>query len=263
MADADGMLVSHNQPRELSKSSLNKKDDKPQEKVHIKKLRLRQGNVVMQQSSSLDGKLPVFVFPQALTFYAGDHTTHKQILTLYNPYEFRIQYSVLCNNPSCFTVDQPKGFIRAKNSVDMIVTRTNVNVAEASERDRFRIAISEDGSRLVIGKKDVPAVLVKGVPEPRSSGSDSDQFQSVRAPSSHTGAPPSLTTHPITAYEGTRGPSLLLVGGAVICLAGLLLPTQGEGVPTTLPAYLHLHANVKIVLAYALGLLTYAILRPT
>lgn len=55
--------------------------------------------------------------------------------------------------------------------------------------------------------------------------------------------------------SGTRGPSLLLVGAAVVCLACLLLPTQGEGVPTSLPVYLHLHANVKIVLAYALGML--------
>lgn len=45
------------------------------------------------QSSGLDGRIPVFVFPQALTFYVGDHTTHKQILTLYNPYDFRIAFS--------------------------------------------------------------------------------------------------------------------------------------------------------------------------
>lgn len=160
--------------------------------------------------------------------------------------------TVLCNNPSCFTVDSAKGVIRAKSSVDMIVSRTNLNVADASDRDRFRIAISEEGSRLVcmslfvltfaviimliiiififinvcsfcitvrllllqnlglllfvhqqvIGKKDVSALLVSGVPEPRSSSSDSDQFQSVRAPSSHTGAPSPTAHQPTTAYEG-------------------------------------------------------------
>lgn len=31
----------------------------------------------------------------------------------------------------------------------MIVSRTNLNVAEASDRDRFRVTISEEGSRLV------------------------------------------------------------------------------------------------------------------
>lgn len=54
----------------------------------------------------------------------------------------------------------------------------------------------------MLGKKDVSALLVSGVPDPRSSSSDSDQFQSVRAPSSHTGAPTPTAHHPITAYEG-------------------------------------------------------------
>lgn len=30
---------------------------------------------------------PVFVFPTELIFYADDQSTHKQVLTLYNPYE--------------------------------------------------------------------------------------------------------------------------------------------------------------------------------
>ena len=39
-------------------------------------------------TSSLEGKLPVFVFPSTLTFYSDDQSSHKQVLTLYNPYEF-------------------------------------------------------------------------------------------------------------------------------------------------------------------------------
>ena len=30
---------------------------------------------------------PVFVFPANLDFYLEDQTTHKRVLTLYNPYE--------------------------------------------------------------------------------------------------------------------------------------------------------------------------------
>ncbi len=47
------------------------------------------------KSSSLGGrqkKLPVFVFPEELLFSVEDESSHKQILTIYNPYEFNIQF---------------------------------------------------------------------------------------------------------------------------------------------------------------------------
>ena len=37
-------------------------------------------------------KLPVFVFPEELKFAAEDEASHKQILTLYNPYDFNIKF---------------------------------------------------------------------------------------------------------------------------------------------------------------------------
>lgn len=37
-------------------------------------------------------KLPVFVFPQNITFFLDDQSTHKQVLTLYNPYDFPIRF---------------------------------------------------------------------------------------------------------------------------------------------------------------------------
>lgn len=39
-----------------------------------------------------DRKLPVFVFPEELKFVEGDQSSHKQVLTLYNPYDFNIQF---------------------------------------------------------------------------------------------------------------------------------------------------------------------------
>lgn len=221
------------------------------------------------QPSWLDGQLPVFVFPQSLTFYVADQSTHKQIVTLCNPYEFHISYSVLCNNPSCFTVDSPKGVVRAKCSLDIIITRINLSLSDASERDRFRILISEDGKRKVpvLGRKDIPAILVSGAPEPRG-GSDSDHFESVHAPTrSAVGGAATDSRYlpqrqqPFGPYQGNTGPSLLLVAAAVICLAGLLVPTEGDHTPSIIPSYMHLNTNIKIVVAYVLGLLTYAILR--
>ena len=37
-------------------------------------------------------KLPVFVFPEELKFISEDEAAHKQILTLYNPYDFNIKF---------------------------------------------------------------------------------------------------------------------------------------------------------------------------
>lgn len=43
-------------------------------------------------SSRTPRKFPVFVFPQSITFYLDDQSTHKQVLTLYNPYEFPVKF---------------------------------------------------------------------------------------------------------------------------------------------------------------------------
>ena len=48
---------------------------------------------MFNQSTNLaDGKLPVFVFPTTLSFYSDDQSSHKQVLTLYNPYEFPLKF---------------------------------------------------------------------------------------------------------------------------------------------------------------------------
>ncbi|KAL0175809.1 hypothetical protein M9458_028139, partial [Cirrhinus mrigala] len=50
----------------------------------------------MQQQSRqpdlVEGSLPVFVFPTELVFYADEQASHKQVLTLYNPYEFALKF---------------------------------------------------------------------------------------------------------------------------------------------------------------------------
>lgn len=44
----------------------------------------------MEKKSS--GKVPVFVFPTSLVFYLGARETHKQLLTIYNPYDFGVRF---------------------------------------------------------------------------------------------------------------------------------------------------------------------------
>ena len=43
-------------------------------------------------SNRRDKKLPVFVFPEELQFYSNDESAHKQVLTIYNPYEFATRF---------------------------------------------------------------------------------------------------------------------------------------------------------------------------
>ena len=40
----------------------------------------------------VDGKLPVFVFPTEIVYYVDDRSSHKQVLTVYNPYEFTLKF---------------------------------------------------------------------------------------------------------------------------------------------------------------------------
>ena len=37
-------------------------------------------------------RLPVFVFPSALNFFAEESSTHKQMITVYNPYDFVVNF---------------------------------------------------------------------------------------------------------------------------------------------------------------------------
>ena len=43
-------------------------------------------------ASSSPSSLPVFVFPSVLNFVADESQSHKQVLTVYNPYDFPLAY---------------------------------------------------------------------------------------------------------------------------------------------------------------------------
>lgn len=43
-------------------------------------------------SKTKEKKIPVFIFPEELKFVEGDQSSHKQVLTLYNPYDFDVRF---------------------------------------------------------------------------------------------------------------------------------------------------------------------------
>jgi MSP (Major sperm protein) domain len=65
------------------------------------------------------GRLPVFVFPNSLTFYLNDPSSHKQVLTLYNPYEFVLSFKILCTAPKKYSVVEPEGILKPRCCIDV------------------------------------------------------------------------------------------------------------------------------------------------
>lgn len=101
-----------------------------------------------RQPDLVEGRLPVFVFPTELFFYADEQASHKQVLTLYNPYEFALKFkgeintslwavyvgklqmvysctclffvlSVLCTAPNKYAVVDATGAVKPQCCVDM------------------------------------------------------------------------------------------------------------------------------------------------
>ena len=56
----------------------------------------------------LEGRLPVFVFPTNLVFYSDDPQSHTRVITIYNPYDFPLNYKVLSTDPNKYSVTEPE-----------------------------------------------------------------------------------------------------------------------------------------------------------
>uniref|UniRef100_A0A3Q0SXM2 Motile sperm domain-containing protein 1 n=1 Tax=Amphilophus citrinellus TaxID=61819 RepID=A0A3Q0SXM2_AMPCI len=195
----------------------------------------------------VEGRLPVFVFPTELVFYADEQSSHKQVLTLYNPYEFALKFKVLCTAPNKYTVVDATGAVRPQCCVDIVIRHRDVRACHYGVYDKFRLQVSEQSQRKALGRKEVTATL-------RPSASQEPP------------SPRDIVYYIITLFQSSEsrpvagGPSLLTVLLGLMCMAALMLPTLGEQ-ESTVPVYLHLSINKKLVAAYVLGLLTMVILR--
>ncbi|XP_071798908.1 motile sperm domain-containing protein 1-like [Asterias amurensis] len=199
----------------------------------------------------VDGKLPVFVFPTEIVYYVDDRSSHKQVLTVYNPYEFTLKFKVLCTTPRKYAVIDSEGTIRPGCCVDVVVRHKDIQESSYGVKDKFRLNLYEHGQREPIGSRDIQAILL---PTSEGQGRESQDPSSSRRGSS--------STAPFTAVARQRsvapGPTIVLL--AIACIAALLLPLHGEA-ETSLPVYLHLTVNQKLIAAYVLGLVTMVILR--
>jgi len=216
-------------------------------------------------SGILDGKVPVFVFPVQLDFYYEDQTTHKRVVTIYNPYEFDVTFKVLCNNPKKYAVVEPEGKILGQKCVDIVIRHVAVSPQTCETTDKFRIHMFEEGSAELLGKKDILATLHPGPPPAESSSLGTQQRKTLGVLSSLAGRQHQLSEGGLVSRDGRHSPNYIACLAAVICILALFLPTEGEGLASShlLAEYpwLHLSVNQKLVFAYVLGLVTMAILR--
>ncbi|XP_044134433.1 motile sperm domain-containing protein 1-like [Bufo gargarizans] len=197
--------------------------------------------------------VPVFVFPPALDFYADDQASHKQVLTLYNPFPRVLRYKVLSTAPLRYTVVDAEGLVKPNSCIDIVTRHRDIRARHYGAADRFRVEVREEGGgQGVIGRKDIPSTLHPTKPETRVRGArDPAQWQ----PPSHLfsmrqGAPRPLSSGLFSLY--------VLVG--LMALLVLMLPLHGDP-RSLLHENLHVSVIQKLVAAYVLGLLTMVFLQ--
>ncbi|XP_075440920.1 motile sperm domain-containing protein 1-like, partial [Ascaphus truei] len=70
--------------------------------------------------------LPVFIFPPVLAFYTDDQASHKQVLTLYNPFRRVLRYKVLCTAALRYTVVDAEGLVKPHSCIDIVIRHTDI-----------------------------------------------------------------------------------------------------------------------------------------
>ncbi|XP_077778435.1 motile sperm domain-containing protein 1 isoform X2 [Podarcis muralis] len=120
-----------------------------------------------RQPELVEGNLPVFLFPTELIFYADDQSTHKQVLTLYNPYEFALKFKVLCTTPNKYVVVDAAGAVKPQCCVDIVIRHRDVRPCHYGVIDKFRLQVSEQSQRKALGRKEVIATLLPAAKDPK------------------------------------------------------------------------------------------------
>ncbi|XP_017777582.1 PREDICTED: motile sperm domain-containing protein 1-like [Nicrophorus vespilloides] len=209
-------------------------------------------------------KVPVFVYPTTLKFFLGSRQSHKQLLTLYNPYEFRVRFKVLSTAPKKYMVIDPTGSIGPQACVDIVVRHTMPNVGNCNVVDKFRISMEDHTTKAVLGKRDIEARLLNG--EQDNNSNDGDKFDTMPNSDSHSEDQRNVQ-YSMNMGNESRGPTsqqLMAIVIGIFCCLALLWPCQQDSpvVSTIIPPYMYITTTVKLVLAYILGLITIVIFRP-
>lgn len=210
--------------------------------------------------------LPVFLFPSELLFHSAETSSHRRVLTLYNPYSFSLSFKMFCTAPSLYRVVESEGSVRAKSCVDLVVRHLDVSPRHWGRRDRFRLEVRGRGQ---VGVREIWAELRGGAGEEEGKGGEERRRgggSQQRALPAHAPLSPLLVpTKPrpqLPTCTAVRSVSqwVVCVLVAALCVAVLMLPLHTENSPVV-PRCLHVSTNQKLACAYTLGLLTMVFLR--
>lgn len=229
----------------------------------------------MKKQTNAKRNLPIFALPQKVLMYSDDQTSHRQLVTLYNPYDFSINYKVLSNNPDNYIIHDPEGTVKAHHSLDIILRHRKPSSKECFKQDdRFRVIFYESYGEKYgpeIGTAQFKCVLLEGsksgidhlgsksgrvvddgesfLPTQNAFMSNSSFQRSVSGGSSE-----------VNLDVGMKRPSFIYVSMALICIIGLSFPDHSSK-SIHLPWWLHTSENQRLVAAYILGLLTLVLFR--
>ncbi|XP_061565945.1 motile sperm domain-containing protein 1-like [Cololabis saira] len=212
--------------------------------------------------------LPVFLFPGELVFHSDQRSSHRRVLTLYNPYGFTIRFKTWCTAPSLYRVVEAEGSVAAKSCVDLVVRHLDVSPHNWGRRDRFRMEVRGGGQ---VGEREIWAELregdggEEGEEERRSRQRGGGVERQKKLPAFSPLSPLLVPTQtrlrlPTCPAVSSVYQWVLCVLLAVLCVAVLMLPLHTDS-SSVVPRCLHVSTNQKLVCAYTLGLLTMVLLR--
>lgn len=222
-------------------------------------------------------KLPLFALPQKVMMFSDDKSSQRQLVTLYNPYDFSIKYRVLSNYPDDYIIQEPEGIVKSRSSMDLILRHKKPHHSDCLNRkDRFKVFIYESygenkrGAELGIAEFQCSLSANSKENDSKSGGNAAgydDFFKQVSGVERDGEGRPrlerSFSSASSLALEeaGMRRPSLIYICLVVLCVIGLSVPDVNNKSPT-LPWWCHSNENQRLVASYILGLLTIFLLRP-
>ncbi|XP_044766883.1 motile sperm domain-containing protein 1-like [Coccinella septempunctata] len=198
--------------------------------------------------------IPVFVYPHSLKFILNGRANHKQLMTLYNPFDFPIKFKISCTAPSKYTLSDPDGYIAAKSSFDIVIKHLVPAISNCGTVDKFRVFIADSKTQKITGRQDIDTILLEydddGIME------NQRDFHSInKASDSSKSRDISRGRDQFVNNDINKTmKSFVLFVTAVAMVALLMLPLKDVDEPNHLvPDYLYLSSSSKIGLAFLVG----------
>ncbi|KAK9885925.1 hypothetical protein WA026_013803 [Henosepilachna vigintioctopunctata] len=198
---------------------------------------------------SANRNIPVFVIPSSLQFCLHAKESHKQFLTIHNPYDFPVSFSISCTDPTKYHVKVPEGSLGPNSLVDIGIRHIMPDLENCGIIDKFKINMVDKKTRQMLGFKVVEAILLDNV---KKGVSDThDEYNESHHHTNEIDNQRRYMLTPSTFY-------IILTLGFVSLII-LCLPTSRESidVPNSIfPSYLEMKIQTKLFCSFLLGMIT-------